>query len=275
MNKRKLISALTVAALLLLSYFVYSRYIGSTLSENGRIDSEILKEIVSFSVYLPPGYHTSSNKNRRYPVLYLFHGASGDHTIYPRKIGIKRIADQAIGRGECVPMVIVMPQSRGGVNANLGDRYRYEDFFFRELVPKIEETYRVRTEREYRAVAGHSMGGHGALLYGLKHPDKFSACCAIGAAFELTETEPEGTPHPNDLDMLLQKTAETDSRVRFYIDCGKNDGLISVNERLHARMTELGISHEFHVGNGGHTWEYWRQAMPGVLRFVGNTPDRF
>lgn len=157
MNKRKLIPLLAIAALILLSCYAYSRYTGSSLSESGRIDSEILKETMHYYVYLPPGYHVSANKNRQYPILYLLHGATGDHTIYPKKIGIKRTADRAIGKGECVPMMIVMPQARGGVYANLGNRYRYEDYFFQELIPKIEKAYRVQTERRFQAITGHSM----------------------------------------------------------------------------------------------------------------------
>ncbi len=273
MKKRRWILLGSLAACILLLGVLYSKHTGSTLSENGRIDSVILKETMEFSVYLPPEYYTSANRDRHYPVLYLLHGSTGDHTIYPRKIGIRRIADTIIRRGECEPLILVMPKSRGGSYANLGQRYRYEDYFFRELIPTVEKNYRVKTDKESRFVAGHSMGGHGALLYGLKHPDKFAAACVIGGAFELKETfDPEESGGENDLNRLLQNTVETrsepDMSVRFYIDCGKSDGLLGVNERLHRRMTNLDIPHEYHVGRGGHTWEYWREAMPGVLRFV-------
>lgn len=73
------------------------------------------------------------------------------------------------------------------------------------------------------------------------------------------------------LETIAENRSKPDLNVRFYIDCGKEDGLLGVNERLHRRMTKLNIPHEFHIGDGGHTWEYWRNAMPGVLRFVSET----
>ncbi len=116
------------------------------------------------------------------------------------------------------------------------------------------------------------MGGNGALLYALKHPEMFASCCAIGAAIAVQDaTVSDVAPKANDLVSLLQEYAESDSSVRFYIDCGKDDGLIVANEKLHRKMQDLGIPHQYRTGDGGHTWEYWREAMPGVLRFVSDT----
>ncbi len=271
--RNRCILLLLLAVLLIGIYVIYSRHVGSTISESGEIDSRILGRKMCYSVYLPPGYHLRANRERKYPVLYLLHGFTGDHTIYPRTIGIQKIADKAIRSGEAVPMIIVMPQSRGGIYSNSSSgTFQYEDYFFQELIPCIEKTYRVQTEKENRAVAGHSMGGNGTLLYALKHPEMFASCCAIGAAIEVRNAPNYDTaPNENDLAALLRREAESGSNVRFYIDCGKEDGLIVVNEKLHHLMLELGIPHEYRVGQGGHTWEYWREAMPGVLKFTSET----
>jgi enterochelin esterase-like enzyme len=61
------------------------------------------------------------------------------------------------------------------------------------------------------------------------------------------------------------------SFVRFYFDCGEQDGLIKINRDLDAKMAELGIPHEFRTRPGGHAWECWRDALPEVLEFVSTT----
>lgn len=276
MRKTRLfLAALLAFASVFLAGLAYRRHSGSFLSENGTVDSEILDETMHYSIYLPHGYHMHKNNRKDYPVLYLLHGATGNHTVYPRRIGIKALADKAIRDGDCGEMVIVMPRSCGGVYVNLRTGvYSYEDYFFRELIPHIEKTFRVRPGNGARAIAGHSMGGHGALFYALKYPDRFVSCCAVGASFEFKEDdETDYGPSSNDLGRLLRRAAQNDraSKVRFMIDCGKDDSLCEVNGRFHRKMTDLGIDDEFHVGEGGHTWEYWRKAMPNVLRFTGKS----
>ena len=266
--------ALLVAAMILLSA-VWRRCTESSVSEAGRIESKILNKTMRFSVYLPPGYYVESFRGRKYPVLYIFHGASGNHTTYPRQAGIRKIVDDAIRSGRVQPMVVVMPAAVGGIYCSLNRGvYPFEEFFWGELVPHIEKTYRVFGEKRFRAVAGHSMGGGGALIYGLKYPDKFASCCALGAAIQINESSDNGSPvGENDIVTLLHRVAELrkaddDNIVRYYIDCGKSDTLRTVNEKLHEIMDERNIEHEYHEGDGGHTWEYWRNGMPGVLEFI-------
>ena len=248
---------------------------GGTLLETGIVKSEILEQTMEFSVYLPPDYFSSDD---HYPVLYLLHGSTGDHTTYPRIIGVKKIADKAIRSGNAVPMIIVMPKSRGGMYNNApSGKYSYEDYFFKELIPLIEKNYHVLKNKEGRAIAGHSLGGNGAIRYALTHPAVFTSCSIVGAAIDMQELD-GGTPHFGEMESipdLLRRTADELQTalpedqpslvVRFYIDCGKEDGLLRVNEQLHVHMNELDIPHEFYQRDGGHTWDYWRLALPFVL----------
>ncbi len=258
-------------------YIIHFDRRGGTVTENGIVDSKILGEPMEFSVYLPPDY---ALHDKSYPVLYLLHGFTGDHTTYPRKIGVKKVADEAIRSGKAVSMIIVMPRSRGGMYENTPNgRHSYEDYFFEELIPVIEKNYRVLKKKESRAISGHSMGGNGALLYALKHPTLFESCCVVGAAIDMNVLETDAPfTGENNLPEQLQHTAEAleaaspEERrsliVRYDIDCGLEDGLLEVNTRLHVRMQELGITHEFHQRNGGHTWDYWRKTLPFVLEFA-------
>jgi S-formylglutathione hydrolase FrmB len=170
----------------------------------------------------------------------------------------------------------------------------------KELIPFIDTNYRTRTDRQYRAVAGLSMGGHGTLILSMKHPDLFSAAAPLSAAV-WTDAEVTGMPEENwsrgiglvygkDLkgkDRLgphYQKNSGTGlvnslnaddlKKVRFYIDCGDKDFLIKGNMALHSAMIDKKIPHEFRVREGVHDWTYWRTALPEVFRFVSESFHR-
>lgn len=130
--------------------------------DNLSLESEILDGERKYAVYLPPDYESSE---RSYPVLYLLHGAGDDHTGWVQFGEVLHIADMAIREGKATPMVIIMPDANTGVRGyfnNIGNEWRYEDFFFEELIPYVESTYRIKGEKRYRAVAGLSMGGGGS-----------------------------------------------------------------------------------------------------------------
>lgn len=148
--------------------------------EGHNIQSEILKEKMYYAVYLPPDYETSE---RQYPVLYLLHGYSDDQTGWVQFGEVQRIADEAILSGKATPMIIVMPDAKKTFYVNRVDgKYSYEDYFFKELIPEVERKLRCRSKKEFRAVAGLSMGGFGTMLYALKHGDMFAAACPLSAA---------------------------------------------------------------------------------------------
>ena len=137
--------------------------------DNLSMQSTILESSRKYAIYLPPDY---DNSERSYPVLYLLHGAGDDHSAWIQFGEVLRITDNAILKGECTSMVIVMPDAdsgkRGYYNTVRGD-WMYEDFFFEEFIPYIEETYRIRHGKRYRAIAGLSMGGLGTFIYALRH----------------------------------------------------------------------------------------------------------
>jgi enterochelin esterase-like enzyme len=207
---------------------------------------------------------------------------------------VLHIADKAINEGYATPMVIVMPDAntgRRGYSNDISGEWRYEDFFFQELVPFVEKTYRIKGEKQYRAVAGLSMGGEGTYLYALHHPELFSSACPLSAATgPLTRADtrksltrwaqpaPENPPDSLALEayyrshsvlFLVENISEDRKKaIRWYIDCGDKDSHIEGNSLVNIAMCRNGIPHEFRVRDGGHTWTYWRSALPEVLRFV-------
>ena len=267
----------------------------SIVLDNASMRSEILQMDRKFAIYLPPGYDSSS---RRYPVLYLLHGAGDDQTGWVQFGEVQAIADKAIKENLATPMIIVMPDAksvRQGYFNDINGTYRYEDYFFKELIPYIEKNYRVRAEKEFRAVAGLSMGGGGSFIYALHHPEMFSSACPLSAGIRSTDPEVtakqevEKNSNINMEDALkyyqsyqahwlinnatdAQKKAY--SSVRWYIDCGDDDFLYEGNSLIHIEMRRKEIPHEYRVRDGGHTWSYWRSALPTVLEFVSKSFHR-
>jgi S-formylglutathione hydrolase FrmB len=135
-------------------------------------------------VYLPPSYETSPAK--RYPTIYLLHGYSGgikDWTDGYQGMGIRQMMDELIRSGTIREMIVVVPN---GANAYLGSFYtnsvvtgNWEDYIYRDLVSFIDSHFRTIARPESRGIAGHSMGGYGSVVMGMKHPDVFSAVYAL------------------------------------------------------------------------------------------------
>lgn len=274
--------------LLLALFCCLSGWARSSVRESLTFHSEKLGKEASYSIYLPDGYETSG---RNYPVLYLLHGYTDDETMWLQAGQVQAIADQAIAGGQAAPMIIVMPNAWDTFYVNQYDgKFPYEDMFFEELIPYMEKTYRIRPRKEYRAIAGLSMGGYGSLLYSLHHPELFAACCPLSAAVfgdeVMKKRQAESHKdlfgrlfgpgldywHRNSpLEILSQLPEGQLPRVRYYIDCGDDDALFDGNAELHRIMREKGIPHEFRVRDGGHTWTYWRTALPEVLRFISQS----
>lgn len=269
----------------------------STVSETNVCKSPILGRDIRYSIYLPAGYHEN---NRNYPILYLLHGYTDDHTAWIQFGNMQYITDHAIASGEAPDMIIVMPDA--GVTWYVNDysgKVKYEDAFFKDFMPYIEKTYRVRPGKQFRAIAGLSMGGYGALLYSLKHPELFSACVAMSPAIftneELLSMSKDrksmfeslfGPFNQNNdglndywkknsvLDIVKAYPDSDFNKVAFYIDCGDQDFLYRGNAALHVAMRDRGIPHIYLMREGAHTWSYWRYDLKKGLHFVGQSFQR-
>ena len=274
--------------LLLLSFFVLTFSFGQSgkVMDNLSVNSKILKGERNYAIYLPPDYDTSS---RSYPVLYLLHGYTDDHTGWVQFGEVLHIADKAILSGDATPMIIVMPDADTGLpgytNAISGN-WNYEDFFFKELMPQVEERFRIKKKKQFRAIAGLSMGGGGTFLYALHRPDLFSSAAPLSAwmgpqtllemndfakreNMKFNEADLESfLDRNNPLRLVDSMSKEVLNSVRWYIDCGDDDFLYEGNSTMHIKMRKKEVNHEYRVREGGHTWDYWRSALPTVLAFI-------
>ena len=274
------------------SVFVY--FIGN--GQTGKVfdqlshTSKILKTDRNYAIYLPSDYETSQ---RSYPVLYLLHGAGDDQTGWIQFGEVQHITDKAIKEGKATPMIIVMPDAytnRLGYINHIDGEWNYEDYFFNELMPYVEKTYRIKSEKRYRAISGLSMGGEGAFIYALHRPDLFSSSCPLSASVEfetydkrerdlramsgnrnLTEEDIKVAIESLDVHTIIKNRNKQElESVRWYIDCGDDDFLYEGNSLVHIALRKKNVKHEFRIRDGGHTWTYWRESLPEVLKFVSD-----
>ena len=163
----------------------------------------------------------------------------------------------------------------------------WSDFFFKELIPHIEKTYRVRAESRYRAISGLSMGGGGALFYALHYPEMFVAAAPLSAVggewtfdqmknqsdlSKVSEEKKAEILGQMDIQTILEKSPKEKldriKWIRWYISCGDDDFLSITNCLLHNTLLQHQVGHEFRLKDGGHSWTYWRMELPEVMRFV-------
>jgi enterochelin esterase-like enzyme len=289
----KKITQYPLSILLLFLVFAQLKAQQGTVLNSQIIKSAILKQGMKYNVYLPNGYQKSQ---KRYPVLYLLHGHSGNETDWVKIGKADSIANKLMESKAIAEMIIVMPDGRNDYYLNTFDgKFKYEDYFIKELVPFVDSTFRTKTDKASRALAGLSMGGYGAALYSLKYPQMFSVGVGLSSAIRtdaamvaledsLYDSRFEGKLglklrgqskvndyyQKNSVLKLMETMPESTLKAtRWYFDCGDDDYLIEGSCTLHVLMNKRKISHEFRVRDGAHDWTYWRTALPDVLKFVG------
>ncbi len=228
--------------------------------EVGSYPSRILGRAMVYRVYLPPNYDISSLP---YPVLYLLHGYPYDETHWDR-LGVDEAAEVGICSGTYPPFIIVMPNCdpapEGIFVRTSGGDFSVEGLIVNELIPHIERTYRTWGVREGRAIGGISRGGVWSLEIALRHPDLFSAVGAHSPA--LTVNYPLSAYDPFH---LLAEPAV--ASLRIWLDAGNTDWAWVGADRMHQALLERGIAHEYAVGEGGHSDQYWAGMLPTYLSF--------
>lgn len=220
-----------------------------------------------------------------FPVYYLLHGLSDDHSMWARRSNVERFVAE-------VPMIVVMPSVLRGwyTNSHANPQHAYEDHIIKDVVGFVDRTFPTIARREGRAIGGLSMGGYGALKLAFKYPEMFcSANSHSGAMMTpmwkkeprkeefapiLTECEavfgPKHFGGPNDLEALAKKCSpKLRPAVRF--DCGVDDFLLEHNRHFHAYLTKQKFAHEYEEFAGAHTWDYWDLHVREAIAFHRRT----
>lgn len=208
-------------------------------------------------VYTPPGY---SAGNKRYPVLYLLHGAGDDDSGWMSIGRANLILDNLVAEGRAQEMLVVMPF--GHVPGLADPRTGWEEQnrliecdLIGDLIPFIESAYRVRRDAASRAIAGLSMGGGQAARIGLGNLEVFRWVGMFSAAVR----QPASS---EALQRFLAEPEKSNAALRLlWIGCGKDDFLIKPNEEFVALLASKGIRHTWRLTEGDHSWPVWRRYL--------------
>jgi enterochelin esterase-like enzyme len=208
-------------------------------------------------IYTPPGY----SKNKEYPVLYLLHGIGGDEFEWLNGGHPQVILDNLYAENKIEPMIVVLPNGRAMNDdrpvGNIFDSVKVQAFaifekdLLNDLIPFIEKNYPVYKDREYRAIAGLSMGGGQALNFGLGNLDTFAWIGSFSAAPN-TKPSKELLPDPDEAKKKLKL---------LWISCGADDGLIIFSKRTHDYLQANDVPHIFYIEPGVHEFKVWKNGL--------------
>ena len=220
-----------------------------------RVESSTIGSPVTVAVLTPVDYDTTT---LRYPVVYLLHGGTQNHTAFPARAWFTR--DASARR-----MIVVMPYLQQLLfSERNGQPAPVEEFLGRELPAYIDANYRTVTDRRARAIGGISMGGYGATLLGLKRPDMFGAVGAISAALSTGR-------RPGDVASLIGALTP-DTSPYFYIACGVDDGVLPAARELSMQLRGHQVRSELHEVPGGHSWEVWDPQVKAFFDVLATLP---
>jgi S-formylglutathione hydrolase FrmB len=247
--------------------------------------SEALRLCTSVCVVLPqppgPLDWTSAPPARKYPVLWLLHGLSDDHTIWQRRTSIERYVNST-------DLAVVMPAVHRSWYTDMAAGNRYWTFISEELPGIMRSLFPLSPRREDNFVAGLSMGGYGAFKLALRHPERYAAAAslsgALGIAYGLAQTPDEAMKaemkyvfgdlaivpgSENDTVALAERySRSTGPQLRLYQCCGTEDFLYDSNVRFRDYARKLGLDLTYEEGPGEHDWGYWDCMIQRVLTWL-------
>ncbi len=219
------------------------------------------------TIYTPPGYESGRTS---YPVLYLLHGAGGDEEAWNELGRASQIMDNLIAQGKVEPMIVVMPNGNVSQQAAPGEGKRgyYKPQFmemgtmdgsfeasFMDIVNFVEDSYRVKDKKKYRAVAGLSMGGFHSLHISRYYPNTFDYVGLFSAAILPNQNVTSETYQ--DIDGTLMQQMDNGYKL-YWIGIGKTDFLYNNVKLYTEKLAAMGMSYTYRESEGGHIWKNWR-----------------
>lgn len=240
-------------------------------------DSPTLKMKRRMTVYTPAGY----DKGGDYPVLYLLHGAGGDEDAWTTLGRAAQILDNMIASGRAVPMIVVMPNGNTDCQAAPGawSRGMYQPSFmasvnqkpvatmdesFTDIIAYVESHYRVKADKQHRAICGLSMGGWHSYATSRRYPKLFDYVGLFSAAVSMGGDREKSYYDlvKNDKEIQQQLATLFAAKPKLYwIGIGKTDFLYDQNTGLRRYLTEKGYPYEYLETEGGHIWRNWRDYL--------------
>ncbi len=242
-----------------------------------QIRTKYLPKPDSVIVILP-----NAAKGRPCPTVYLLNGYSGNHKSWTQiRPNLGRYAD-------LYGMILVMPDGQDSWywDSPINPKMQMETFIIHELIPYIDTHYPTINKRQQRAIAGLSMGGQGAFWLAGRYPELFGSAAAISGGVDIRHFKARwgmkkllGDPirykdnwETHTVANMIQEFK--DAKLNLSIDCGTDDFFYEVNANLHKAFLEAQIPHDYTARPGGHTFEYWNNAILYQLLFFNEAFTR-
>ncbi len=262
--------------LILLFLVCNSPFLSASTVDTVMIISNSMKKSIPNIVIVPDNYSTQKDG---LSVLYLLHGADGNYSDWLSEVPfIKEYADR-------YNIIIVCPD--GGTNSwyfdsPIDNKMKYETYISKELIGTIDKQYNTLAKKTSRAITGLSMGGHGAFYLAFKHPDVWGAAGSMSGGVDIR-------PFPNNWDIRKRLGQYSNHKenwekntvinmvhmlngkhLKLIFDCGVDDFFFNANKRLHNKLVERKIPHEYIIRPGSHNWNYWSNSIKYQLMFFSD-----
>lgn len=251
------------------------------------IQSSVMNKAYKAIVVLPVSYNKSK---AAYPVLYLLHGGFGHYRDWlektPDRELIQRLSDQ-------YNLILVLPEGEVFsyyIDSPVKKDSQFESYLIKDVIPKIDASYRTNRSNKARMISGLSMGGYGSLYISSRHPDLF---CAAGSMSGALNPDMRGwrlPPEPttdiktafagiigpietvdySKYSVIEMAEVMKMNKVEIIFDCGVDDFLIEPNRELHRRLVFNQTPHDYSERPGGHSWDYWQNSLPYHIIFFHN-----
>ncbi|MDQ1139970.1 alpha/beta hydrolase [Pedobacter agri] len=263
--KKGIFIGLAILIFSLTSEFTFAAIVDTVVTQSKSMKKEIKAVVVKPQLY--------EGSAKRFPVLYLLHGAGGKYSDWllntKDKEAVKKLVDN-------FKIIVVCPD--GGVtswyfDSPIDPTYQYETYVSKELIDFIDGRYRTINDETGRAITGLSMGGHGGLYLGFRHQDVYGACGSMSGGVDIRPF-PENWniakrlgpynqfPERWEANTVINLThLLSPNKLAIIFDVGRNDFFYDVNVALHDKLIARNIPHDFTVRPGVHNFEYWENAI--------------
>jgi putative tributyrin esterase len=218
--------------------------------------------------------------NQKLPVLYLLHGGGGSFRDWSNYSDVVGYAERGL--------ILIMPEGNSSYYTNSADRPqdRYEDYIVHDLIADVEQRFPAASGRTHRAIAGISMGGFGAVVLALKHPDLFVFAAGLSSALDVPSRPfsikrvgqyrqhasifgPWGSQSRRGSDpFVLVRSIDPAQAPYLFLTCGDLEGLLPANHRFAANLQARHFRYEFHTVSGGHDWNQWNGNVPDLMKSI-------
>lgn len=216
--------------------------------------------------------------DQKLPVLYLLHGGGGGFRDWSNYSDVAGYAERGL--------MLIMPEAYSSYYTNSADRPqdRYEDYIVHDLIADVEQRLPAAPGRTHRAIAGVSMGGFGAVVLALKHPDLFVFAGGLSSALDVPSRPfsikrigqyrqhssifgPWGSQNRRASDpFVVVRFVDPAQAPYVFLTCGDQEGLLPANHRFASMLLAKHFRYEFHTVSGGHDWNQWNRHVPDLMQ---------